>query len=411
MGKRQTKRLTVKRIESLKPRAKPYEVPDGLGLFLTMRPTGAASFNLRYRFEGRSRNLTIASAAIGLATARELAREALVEIARGNDPGAIKKERAAASEAAKRDTVAAAVEAFLAAPKPKAKAKAKQWKPSWAKEAERLLRVEVVAKWGNRRLADITDDDVKRLVQAIAKRAPTTGNRVLAILRGLCNWAVKEQLIATSPAQGVDKPSAEKSRERALDDRELALVWKASEALGWPFAALIQLLILTGQRRGEVAGMRWREVDFDKAQWRIPSERSKNHLVHVVPLAPQAVDILRTLPRFGGSDFLFSSGATPPSGFSLAKRRLDREIVKQLVGADAIEPFTVHDIRRSVASGLARLGVPLEVTEKILNHTSGSFAGVAGVYNRHDYEGEMRTALTAWATAYRVARRRPGAFR
>ena len=189
-------------------------------------------------------------------------------------PAPSRKSARPPSEAAKRDTVAAVVEAYLAAPKPKAKAK-KQWKPSWAKEAERLLRVEIVAKWGNRRFADITDDDTKRLVAAIAKRAPITANRVLAVWSGLCNWAVKEKLIATSPAQGVDKPSAERSRDRVLDDRELALVWRASEGLGWPFAALIRLLILTGQRRGEVAGMRWREIDFDKALWRIPASGQK----------------------------------------------------------------------------------------------------------------------------------------
>lgn len=390
---KKSKQLTVKTINNLKPRAKPYEVPDGDGLFLTVRPTGSMSFNLRYRFEGRPRNYTLGPAALGLAKARELAREAMVEIARGNDPGTIKKERQAASEAAKRETVAAVVEAYLAAPKPKAKQK--RWKEAWAKEAERLLRTEIVAKWEKRRLADITDDDTKRLVQAIAKRAPTTANRVLAVWSGLCNWAVKEKLISKSPAHGVDKPGAEKSRERVLDDRELAMIWKASEELGWPFGPMIRLLILTGQRRGEIAGMRWQELDPGNSLWRIPAERSKNHLAHKVPLAPQAVEILRRIDHFAGSDFVFSSGGTPPSGFSRAKARLDQKIV-ELFGAE-IEPFVLHDIRRSVASGLARLGTPLEVTEKILNHTSGSFAGIVGVYQRHEYADEMHTALNAWA--------------
>jgi integrase len=159
---------------------------------------------------------------------------------------------------------------------------------------------------------------------------------------------------------------------------------------------MVQLLILTGQRRAEVAGMRWNEFDLNAGIWTIPPARSKNHRQHEVPLVPGAVEILRSLPRFEGSEFVLSAGNTPPSGFSRCKARLDRAIAKAN-GGQPFPPWVVHDIRRSVASGMARLGINLPVVEKVLNHLSGSFGGIVGVYQRHSFEEEKRQALEAWA--------------
>jgi integrase len=141
--------------------------------------------------------------------------------------------------------------------------------------------------------------------------------------------------------------------------------------------------------------MQWREIDFDKAVWTIPKERSKNGQQHELPLAPQVVASLEALPRFDGP-FVFSSGETPVSGHSRAKQRLDKSIVA-VNGGEALEEFVVHDLRRSFATGLQRLGVPMEVTEYCLNHKGESFAGIRGVYQRHNYAEEMRRALERWA--------------
>jgi integrase len=177
------------------------------------------------------------------------------------------------------------------------------------------------------------------------------------------------------------------SRDRVLSDDELRLVWKAAEGMGWPFGPMVQLLVLTGQRRSEVAGMEWQEVDLEKATWVIPSHRTKNAEAHLVPLSPPAVAILASLPRVG--DYVFTTtGRTPVSGFSRAKAALD--------GRAEIAPWRLHDVRRTVASGMARLGVNLPVIEKVLNHTSGSFAGIVGVYQRHSFADEKRRALEVW---------------
>jgi integrase len=159
---------------------------------------------------------------------------------------------------------------------------------------------------------------------------------------------------------------------------------------------MIQLLILTGQRRAEVAELRWDELDLNAGLWIIPSTRSKNHRQHKVPLAPGAVEILRSVPRFDASEFVLSASNTPPSGFSRCKARLDHAIARLNKG-EAPPPWILHDIRRSVASGMARLGINLPVIEKILNHVSGSFGGIVGVYQRHSFEAEKRAALDCWA--------------
>jgi integrase len=173
------------------------------------------------------------------------------------------------------------------------------------------------------------------------------------------------------------------------------LVWRAAGDLGFPFGPIVRLLVLTGQRRSEVGALEWRELDLDRAIWTIPAARSKNRRQHVVPLSPEAVEIIEALPRFSGSRFVFSPGETAPSGYSRAKTRLDARIAA-LNGGESLAPWILHDIRRSVASGLAGLGVNLPIIERILNHVSGSFAGVVGIYQKYNFAAEMRGALEKW---------------
>jgi integrase len=162
---------------------------------------------------------------------------------------------------------------------------------------------------------------------------------------------------------------------------------------------MIRLLMLTGQRREEVAALNWEELDREAAEWVLPAERSKNGKAHTVPLSPAALAVLDELPNAWQKNGLVftTTGRTPASGHSRAKERLDR-LVSALPGGDDVKPWRVHDLRRTVATGLQRLGVRFEVTEAVLNHVSGSRSGVAGVYQRHNWRDEKREALNSWAT-------------
>jgi integrase len=267
---------------------------------------------------------------------------------------------------------------------------------SWA-ETERMLKREVVGAWKGRCLSEIGKADVHELLDAIVDRgSPIAANRVLAALRRMCNWALERGIVKASPCDGVSPPSAVQSRDRVLSDDELAEVWRACNNIRWPFGPLIQLLILTGQRRDEVAEMRWSEIDFETRNWTLPRSRAKNDVEHVVPLSAAALEILNGLPQITSkAGFVFTTnGTTAVNGFARAKRRLDAELAKTM---PQMAPWVIHDLRRTFASGAARLGINLPVIEKVLNHVSGSFRGVVGVYQRHSFADEKRMALEAWA--------------
>lgn len=407
-------RLTAKTVENIKPGGTRREVPDGeiRGMYLVVQPSGAKSYVLRYRHDGKPRKLTIGSAEMGLGEARKLAASARAAIAAGKDPQGEKaagkvavKEAAREAVVAKRDSVEAVVAEFVE------KHVRRSNKPSTAKEYERLLEKEIVEPWRGRRLSDISRRDVNRLLDDIVERgAPVAANRVLAILRKFCKWAVSREIIEHSPCDGVLARSEETPRDRALDDRELRLVWKTADALGWPYAAIVRLLVLTGQRRGEVVGMRWDEVDFEKRIWSLPASRTKNKRPHALPLSSAAIELLLALPHIeNGGGLVFPAGfvrrttlgqgPAPVSGFSGSKRRLDRAIAElaEAEGSAPLAQWGLHDLRRSAASGLARLGVDLHVIERCLNHVSGSFGGIVGVYQKHKFEDGMRRAMDAWA--------------
>jgi integrase len=196
-----------------------------------------------------------------------------------------------------------------------------------------------------------------------------------------------------------------------LTNEELRLAWHAAEGLGYPFGPLVRLLLLTGQRREEVAGLRWQELNRGAAAWTLPRERAKNCKSHLVPLSQPAIGLLDGIARsakWPRTGFVFTTtGATPVSGYSRAKRRLDEAMIDLLNEEDqdaeeevsAVPPWRLHDLRRTVATGLQRLGIRFEVTEAVLNHVSGVRSGVAGVYQRHDWAEEKRDALEKWAAA------------
>jgi integrase len=372
--------LTVKSVESAAAGKARQEIPDGYmrGLYLVVQPTGAKSWAVRYRHDGRPRKYTIGNYPVfDLKAAREAAGKVLRVAAEGRDPATAKKRTADSVEA----VVAQFIERHLR----------RNYRPGPMREAERFLRLHVLENWRDRKVSEIKRADVRNMLEGIVVRGtPVTANRVHGIVRRLFNWCVEQELIEVSPCVGLKRPAGKETpRDRVLSDDELRQVWQATEKLGLPFGPWVQLLILTGQRRNEVAHMQWGEVDIDKRLWTLPRERVKNNRRHEVPLSPQAIAILERLPRISDR-FVFSvNGRAPIKGFGAAKGYVD---------ALAKTPdWVFHDLRRTVASGMARLGINLPVIERVLNHVGGSFAGIVSVYQRHEFAEEKRAALEKWA--------------
>lgn len=262
---------------------------------------------------------------------------------------------------------------------------------STAKETARLLRVRFATQWAARDIRQIGRGDVIAILDdAMKSHTPSAANHALSAVSKFFGWCVERGIVETSPCLGISRPAPAKERSRVLLDKELSAIWQAADHVGFPMGPITQLLILTGQRRGEVAGMHWQEIDFDRATWSIPGERTKNKRPHIIPLTPLALAIIKTLPRINDQLLFPARGSETEvvSGFSKLKPKLD--------AIANVSNWTLHDLRRTAATGLARLGVAPHVIERILNHTSGTFAGVAGVYNRFGYLDEMRAALEIW---------------
>jgi integrase len=403
--------LTVKEILALVPRTAPYEVRDTAvtGGYVVKWPSGAVSYVLRYRYQGKKAKLTIGvfqpEAKGGLAGVRGKALKALGQLAEARNPKSdVLLDPASAKRAAKlvkvksvreakqpqRDNVEKVVSAFVERHCSQLRTGA---------EVARVLKKELVTRWKGRGLGEISKADVHDLLDTLVDRgAAIQANRVLAYLNKLCRWAMSRGLIDRNPCDGIDRPAQEKSRDRVLDDNELALVWRGAEKIGWPFEQIVKLLILTGARRGEISDGRWGEVDIESKCWSLPPDRVKNKRPHVIPLSPQALATIEKLPRLAGSKaYLFTTTSqTSVSGFSRMKRNLD-EAIAELNGGQPLADWTLHDLRRSVASGLAKIGIDLVVIERTLNHVSGSFGGIVSVYQHHQFEPEKRAALERWA--------------
>ena len=380
-----TRVLTVRTLATIKPTKARREIADAYlpGLYFIVQPSGARSWAIRYRHGRRSRKYTLGGyPSLDLKAARELGAKALRAAAAGRDPGREKAQRK--SESA--DSFGHVAEQFLERHSKRVN------RPRTAQETGRLLRLHVLPSWRARSAHEITRRDVLEVLdRVIDNGAPIAANRVFSALRKLFNWCLSRDIITSSPCAGLKPPTTERSRDRVLSDGELRRVWYAADKIGPPFGAVVQMLILTGQRRDEVAGMRWSELDLEGQRlWILPPGRVKNDQPHEVPLSDAAITLLRSLPRVAG-DFAFTtSGKTPASGYSKGKRRIDALL------PDDTPPWRLHDCRRSVASGMARLGINLPVIEKVLNHRSGSFAGIVAVYQRHNFALERRAALDAW---------------
>ena len=353
------------------------------GFGYRLRASGAdvrRSWIVQYRRAGASRRLLLGSAEVLTADqARAAAKTVLAKIALGEDPQGDKASRRTADKL----TVAAVAEEFLAA-------KDGTTRPRTFVEVARYLRGGYFAPLHAMPIDQVTRRDVAaRLLVIIRENGPTTAARARATLSEFYAWAIGQGLVEHNPVIGTNRPKTPPPRDRVLSDGELAAIWAA--AGDDDFSRVLRLLLLTGQRRTEVGGMRWGEIDRNKATWTIPAGRAKNGRQHVVPLAPLALEIIANTPRFVGRDYLFGPRAAGFTSWNRPKQLLDAKL------GDRVEAWTLHDLRRTFCTRLADLGVLPHVIEAAVNHYSGHRAGVAGVYNRSSYEKEVRAAMATWA--------------
>lgn len=417
-----TARLTKTLVDDMPAGAVIWDTETrGLGV---RRQAKEPVFVLKLRVNKQQRFLTIGRFGVfTVEQARTKAKALIGEAANGSEPKTDKAKRRDEEAKEREDKekrqlaeaetewvrFAKVVERFLAE---HARPKNRTWKTT-----ERLLTTGPLATWQDRDIRSIEKRDIRKAIGEVAADGyKVSANRLLAAVRKMFNWCVGEDILDRSPATGL-KPDkgAESARDRVLSDAELVAVWEAAEAAGFPFGTGVRMLILTGQRRSEVFSARWPEFDLAERAWTIPRERAKSDREHIVPLSQAALDLIAGLPRIAGAaedgtpadpEFLFTTtGSSPFSGFNKAFDRLCTAAADIFAKAaaeagrtvDPMKPWVMHDLRRTFATGCAKRAVPVQVVEKLLNHRSGTHAGIVGVYQRHEYWDERRAAADSWA--------------
>jgi integrase len=425
------KPLTTKFLDAMKPPpdGRRLAIADGAlpGFACRVSKRGRIYFSFRYRIGNQQQRVALGKyPAISLADARDKAREIINTLDKGIDP--IEAHRIAA--AAHEYTLGEVAEKFFT---DYLKARMRRS----AGDVERLMRNDLISALGKRPIKSIERRDIRNLLEKALNRARESAakrvlnkaaedekaraeeegrtaniqsaqiaageaankasqgagynaNRLLAHARKFFNWAMEQDYVSANPCAGLKKLKEEIARDRVLSDEEIVAVWNACEDTGI-MGDVTKLLFLTGARLGEVSGMRWSELDETAGMWRLPRERTKNGREHSVPLPAKARAIILAQARIENCDYVFSTtGHSSYSGFSKFKRALDSKTWIAM-------PWRMHDIRRTVASGMAALGSSPHVVEAVLNHASGTVSGIAAVYNRYRYENEKRIALQMWA--------------
>lgn len=243
--------------------------------------------------------------------------------------------------------------------------------------------------FGRKRLTEISRTDIQVKLDRL-KHVPAEQRYVFVVAKIFFNWAVREEHVDASPIASMQAPSRPAVRERVLRKEELAEIFRKAADRPWPYGPIVQLLILTGQRRGEIAALRWSWIDQNERLVTMPASFTKNHRTHRLPYGDRVAGIFATLPKF--DDFVFpgrNEKVPHFNGWSKCKRQFDETL-------EDVEPYVLHDLRRTFSSTMAQLGTPIHVTEKLLNHVSGTISGVAAIYNRHTYVDEMRSAIAAY---------------
>ena len=390
--------ITIRTVQALAPGEALWDAghKEAVRGFGVRRQRDQATYVLKYRVFGRQRFFTIGPHGSPWTPekARREAKRLLGLVADGKDPADTKVQ--ASLQAA--DTLRKVADQYLEVAKKKQRPRTHSeiarylltaWKPLHSLSVFKISRRHIAA-----RVADIATE-----------QGAVSAARARTALSTMFNWAIREGLdIPANPVHGTNRPEQPKSRERVLSYGELAEIWQACG--DDDYGRIVRLLILSAQRRDEVGGMRWQELDTEAGQWFLPSARTKNHREHVLPLVRDALVLLPHCRT--GRDHIFGDGPRREgdqhrgfSGWSKSKAALDARILaaRKMVdaGAKPLSHWTVHDLRRTAATVMAdQLGVLPHIVEAILNHVSGHRAGVAGVYNRARYQAEMRQALERW---------------
>jgi integrase len=404
--------LTTVAIANLKPRTRRYEVRDTRSsLRLIVFPSGKKSWVIRYRRrDGRSAKLTLGSVntiaetegapVIGgpltLAAARKLAAEIDLDRASGRDPASRKRTPDAPM------TFGAGASAFI---REHASLKTRRWHNTarlLGFDPDGAIRPRSLAdRWRDRPINDIGGNDVHSVVVEARNhgvpglkrrsKSPTDqqARETHATLHRLFSWMISQRMIAVNPAAGVHKPKPPPSRERVLSDDEIRGLWLACGE--GPFADALKVMLITGARRDEVGRMHRSELN-NLHLWTLPASRSKNRREHTCPLPSLAREIIAARPA--DHEYVFSFGTHPVRGWADAKRRVDSRM-------PGVPPWRIHDLRRTAVTGMARAGADLHVIERAINHVSGSFGGIVGVYQKHRYADQVAAALEAWANLLR----------
>lgn len=412
MPKHTANTLTTTFIDKLKPTANRQEIPDAkcTGLYLMVQPSGTKGWVFRYRWQGSQCKLTIGPYGEGggqftLAMARAEGDKALDQLRNGINPIAAK-----AAPTVDINLFENVYGEFL-------KRHVSTLAPSTARSYENNFAADVLPYWTGINVKDIARRDVKfRLREMMDERnLGAQANQTYSRLKKFFNWCIEEEIITTSPMLKMKKPAETVDRERVLSDDEIRLVWLAADKLGFPYGTVIKGLLLTGQRKSEVADLPRAEIVMKSADradphWLLPAERAKNRMAHIVPLAPEMLRLL-DLPKLNTNPDMYfvNSRGNRLDGWSDAKKRLDYEVLvilrKEAIarGEDPatvkpLEEWVIHDLRRTVATKMGALRVQPHVVEKVLNHQQ-VIKGIAAIYNRWAYYEEKREALELWATA------------
>ncbi|UFX45217.1 integrase arm-type DNA-binding domain-containing protein [Bradyrhizobium sp. 41S5] len=371
------------------------------GLGMVVQPSGHRTWVLRYEIAGKPYKLTLGpySEAMKLAAAREIAGRRKLEIAGGSNPAAEKTEarRKAAAGIDPDALFSTAWGDWEKAPKPKSRSK-KDWRASTADRVAKLYTNELEPRWGKRRLSEIAKGDVQAYLNPIAKKHPHGAARRLRVIGSFFAWCVSQGRIDKSPCDGIEAVKPTKGK-RKLTDAELRWLWKACDKVPFPFGYIVRLLILTLARRNEIARMVDREVHLgNRRTWILPAARAKNNHEHEVFLTDPMLAIIKAVPRVKNkAGYLFTTnGKTPFSGFSKAKRHLDALMLEVAQEEDpeitSIPNWTLHDLRRTSATRMQRLGFEKEIVDCCLNHIDDD------EYLQHDYADSMVKAFDAWSS-------------
>jgi integrase len=379
-------KLTKAIVESAEPKGAPYVLWDEAlpGFGVRIERSGRRYYWVEYRSRDRKKH----SASLGqhgvvtLLQARKAAHEIIAARKLGQNPIAdMKRKRTADSALEWRAYVDTYATEHLD-------------KLRNAGERKRLLLGIATERFGGVGINYVTRQDVLALVSQVARKTPTQASNLLAAMRAMYSWAVAREDVHSNPLAGIKTPKT-RVRDRVLSDAELALALDRMDAEHILFRSLMRLIVTTGCRRAEAAESRWHEMDLDALMWRIPRERAKNGQAHAIPITSDMAGLLAQIkptgPRIGAQFIFTTTGTTAVSGITKLIERLQR------TETDNAQRWTMHDLRRTFATGMQRLGVRLEVTEALLNHVSGSRGGVAGIYQRHQWAQEKRDAIELWS--------------